>query len=96
MLAHLAGWGRGDGTAVRGGVWVVGGTEPERGPEDRGPDDPSGSALGLQAQAAHAWLTGSGVPKGLSQPLPGSFPWMQEEDGLGEGRAVTGVLSQAG
>lgn len=66
----------------------MGGTEPERGPEGRDPDDPSGSALGLQAQAAHVWLTRSGVTKGLSQPLPGSFHWMQEEDGLrgGQGR----------
>lgn len=67
------GWGRGDRTAARGGVWVVGGTEPERGPEGRDPDDPPGSALGLQAQAADSWFTRSGVTKGFSQPFPVSF-----------------------
>ena len=54
-------------------MWVVGGTEPERGPEGRDPDDPPGSALGLQAQAADSWFTRSGVTKGFSQPFPVSF-----------------------
>ena len=81
-------------------MWVLGCTEPERGPEGRDPADPPGSALGSQAQAAASWCTGSGVTQGLSQPFPASLHRMREEGGLRRGRgrdgSVPGWVRKAG